>query len=314
MQSPDPQIHKQTTQKLLGKRTGILVFVLLFLSFLTLYHQVIAKLVNDWSVDENYSHGFLVVPLALYFAWERRNKFLQTTRHPHILGLLMVLCSLAVLLVGILGAEVFSTEISMIGVIAGSVWFLFGWQHLKVMLFPIAFLLLMVPIPALVFNEITLPLQFIASRFAEGSLILLGVPVLREGNVIHLPNIVLEVEEACSGIRSMVSLLTLGIVYGYFSESRQWMRVVLALATIPVAILTNGIRVAGTGAAALQYGAQAAEGFLHTFSGWFVFISACMLLLLCHRTLSWFFPLARSSQKPQVRDVTRAGHPLVNGE
>jgi exosortase len=252
-------------------------------SFFFLYADVLKKLVHDWSVDENYSHGFLVIPTALYLAWERKAQFARVLGSPNWAGLVAVLGSVALLIVGVLGAEVFTTEISLIGTIAGCVVFLFGWQALKVMLFPIAFLLLMVPIPAIIFNEITFPLQLLASRSAEIGLTMLQIPVLREGNVIHLANSSLEVAEACSGIRSLISLLTLGIMYGYFMEGRQWIRVYIALATVPVAIIANGFRVAGTGVAAHYIGRETAEGFFHTFSGWLVFISSALMLFLAHQ-------------------------------
>ena len=272
------------------KTTALMLLLLLGGSFGVLYREVIAKLVNDWSIDENYSHGFLVVPIALYFVWERRRRFLATQNHPSGWGLLVVLGSIGLLLAGVLGAEVFTTEISLIGTIAGSVLYLCGWGRLRVMFFPIAFLLLMVPIPAIIFNQITFPLQLLASRFGESALAMCRIPVLREGNVINLANTKLEVIEACSGIRSLITLLTLGVVYGYLMDARTWVRLCLALATIPVAIFANGFRVAGTGVAAHYYGLAAAEGFFHTFSGWLVFVAALMMLFVLYRVLVLLFP------------------------
>src|SRR5262249_47501802 len=156
---------------------------------------------------------------------------------PSLLGLVLTAAGLAMLVGGILGAEVFTTELSMLATVAGSVLFLLGWSHLRVMLFPIAFLTLMIPLPAILFNQITFPLQLLASSFGETALVIAGIPVLREGNVIHLPNTTLAVVEACSGIRSLISLLTLGIVYGYFMDSRTWARWVIAISTVPVAII-----------------------------------------------------------------------------
>ena len=265
-------------------------------SFGLLYGEVVVGLVRSWSVDDNYTHGFGVVPLALYFAWERRHRFLNTTAHPSPWGLVGVLASLCLLAVGVLGTEYFTSRISIIGAVAGSLLFLHGWRRLRVMAFPIGFLLLMIPIPEIVFNQIALPLQFAASSFAEQCLSLLRIPVWREGNVIHLARTTLEVEEACSGIRSLVSLLTLGIVYGYFTDPRGWIRLVLALSTLPIAILTNALRVAGTGAAAHRFGPQVAEGFLHTFSGWFVFITACLMLALLQGAIVWLVPEKASTR------------------
>jgi exosortase len=278
-------------------------------SFAVLYRNVILKLVSDWSIDENYSHGFLIVPLAAYFAWERRDRLRALPVEPSNIGLLVVLASIALLTFGVLGAEVFTTEVSMIGSLAGSILFLGGWARLRVLLFPLAFLLLMVPLPAIIFNQITFPLQLLASRFGESVLVISQIPVLREGNIIHLANTSLEVAEACSGIRSLITLLTLGIVYGYFMDNRGWVRTGVALTTIPVAILANGLRVAGTGIAAHHYGVAAAEGFFHSFSGWLVFIAAFLMLFLSHRLLVWRFPQSGSTlERPAVMV---AGSPTV---
>jgi exosortase len=260
-------------------------FLLLAGSVWLLYGAVIRHLVHDWIRDENYSHGFLIVPLALYFVWERRNRLTSLPMEPSNLGLVIVLGSLGVLLAGVLGAELFLTRVSLIGLTAGSIVFLLGWRALRVLAFPVALLLLMIPIPALIFNQIAFPLQLLASQVGETTLRTLGVPVLREGNVIVLANTSLEVAEACSGIRSLISLLTLGIVYGYFSDPRGGVRAAIALSTIPIAIASNGARVAGTGIAAHYIGPEAAEGFFHTFSGWLMFVAAFLMLFVVVRLI-----------------------------
>ena len=175
--------------------------------------------------------------------------------------------------------------------LAGLVLFLGGWRHLRTLAFPLAFLLLMIPIPAIVFNQVAFPLQLLASQFGTQLLGTLGIPVLREGNVIVLARTSLEVAEACSGIRSLISLLTLGIVLGYFSDRRRWVRVAVAIATVPVAIVTNGLRVAGTGVAAHYYGPRAAEGFLHAFSGWLTFAVAIVIVFGVQRVLATLCPV-----------------------
>jgi exosortase len=266
-----------------------MALVLLAISFALLYRHVIVKLVHDWATDDNYSHGFLIVPLACLFAWERRTRFRLAVRRPSNFGFLVALSSVALLLAGVLGAESFLTRISILGFLAGTILFLYGWAHLKIMLFPILFLILMIPVPAIIFNQIAFPLQLFASKFGEAGLIACRIPVLREGNIIILSNISLEVAEACSGIRSLISLVALGIVYGYFCDSRLWVRVALAFATIPIAIVTNGIRLAGTGIAAHVYGRGAAEGFFHTFSGWLVFAVAFVMLFLLHKMIRAVF-------------------------
>lgn len=283
-------------------RSAIIAGVVLTAAFALLYRQVVVKLVHDWGTDDNYSHGFLIVPVALYFAWERRDRLFAAVRQPSVLGLVVVLGSIATMIAGILGAELFLTRISIIGLTAGTVLFVLGWQHLRVLAFPIAFMLLMIPLPAIIFNQIAFPLQLLASKFGETTLQMCAIPVLREGNVIVLANTTLEVAEACSGIRSLVSLLTLGIVYGYFTDPRVWVRVTIALMTIPIAIVTNGARVAGTGIAASYFGPEAATGFFHEFSGWLVFIAAFAILFLVMRILLLIAP-NREPDEPRAAHV-----------
>ena len=257
----------------------------LLCSFGLLFWPIFTKLVYDWGHDDNYSHGFLIVPLAAYLTWERRARLSAIAPKPAGLGLVVVVGSVLVLLAGLLGAELFLTRIAIVGAIVGGVLFVLGWRHLRVLAFPIGVLLLMIPIPAIIFNQIAFPLQLLASRFGETVLRLFDVPVLREGNVITLANTQLEVAEACSGIRSLISLLTLGIVYGYFTDKRFLVRLAIALSTIPVAIVANGLRVAGTGIAAYHYGDEAAQGFFHEFSGWVVFVVSLVMLFVIHRTV-----------------------------
>jgi exosortase len=256
------------------------------IGFGVLYHAVLVKLVRDWVVDDNYSHGFLIVPIAAWLAWERRGRLADALLRPTWWGLAIIAASVMVLAAGVLGAELFLTRISMLGVMAGAVLFLYGLQPLRILAFPILFLVLMIPLPAIVFNQVAFPLQLLASRFGEMVLTLAGVPVLREGNVITLSNTSLEVAEACSGIRSLVSLITLAVVYGYVTDRRNWARVTLAAAAVPVAIVANGIRVAGTGLAAHYMGPEAAQGFFHEFSGWLVFVVAFVLLFGVQRLIA----------------------------
>ncbi len=252
---------------------------------LVLYWPVLVKLVHDWAYDGNYSHGFIIPPLVAYFVWERRGRLRQTPATPAMTGLLVVLAGLGVLLIGRLGADLFLTRISLVAVLVGAIAYLRGWATVAVLKFPLAFSLLMIPIPAVIFNQIAFPLQLVASSLGASVVAAAGVPVLREGNLIVLARTTLEVAEACSGIRSLVSLLTLGIVYGYLLDDRTWVRTAVALLTIPLAVLANGLRVAGTGLAAHYWGADAAEGFLHTFSGWLVFVLAFGLLALAAHLL-----------------------------
>jgi exosortase len=255
------------------------------LALVVLYLDVIVGLVKAWTTNPDYSHGFLIVPLCVYFVWERRRRLAALEVRPAVAGLGIVVASLLLLVAGQLGAEQFLARVSLIGVLAGSTVFVLGWAHARLLVWTFCFALLMIPLPSIVFNEIAQPLQLLASSVAEQSLLMFSIPVLREGNVIFLSSATLEVAEACSGIRSLVSLLTVGIVYGYFTEDRTSRRVILAVSTLPIAIAANALRVAGTGLLAHFAGQAAADGFFHVFAGWLVFMSAVVMLFVLQAVL-----------------------------
>jgi exosortase len=250
------------------------------------YLPVISSLVRQWASDENYSHGFLVAPIALLFAWKSRHALAATKPAPHAGGLVLVVFSLLLFIAGQLAAELFLTRVSLLGVAAGSIVFLRGPAHLRRLLFPFLLLLLVIPLPALVFNQIAFPLQLLASKTAESVLTAANVPVLREGNVLVLPNLSLEVAEACSGLRSLASLVALALILGKWTTPRPGGRIALALLSIPVAVIANAARVAGTGLATAWIGPAAAEGFFHEFSGWLMFVGAFAVLLGCARLIA----------------------------
>ena len=266
------------------------------LPLIWVYSRTLFGLIGQWTSDDNYSHGFLVVPLATYFVWERRGALTTAVARPSGLGLVAFALSLLMFMIGTLGAELFLTRVSLIGVLAGTVLLLYGPTHLRIAAFPLAFLLLMVPLPAIVFNQIAFPLQLLASNAGEWVIATAGVPVLRDGNILQLPSRTLEVAEACSGIRSLISLLMLSILLGYFTERRIWRRLMLAVATIPLAIVANAIRVAGTRLASEWISPAAADGFFHTFSGWLMFLVTCAGLLAIQNVLPRGRPRASASR------------------
>jgi EpsI family protein len=243
-----------------------------------LYHEVLADLWFDW--DRDNSHGFLVPVVSAYFVWERREALRALTLVPNWWGMAWLLAGATILLVGSIGAEMFSQRVSLIVILAGLVLLICGKDHLRLLSFPLAFLFFMIPLPAIVMNAIAFPLQIFAAKTAAFCLYNFGIPVLREGNVIVLAGTTLEVAEACSGIRSMQALMALSTVYAYFSEPSVWRRCALVVCSIPIAIIANAVRVSGTGVLAHYWGVEAAEGFYHTFEGWLVFVVAFILLLL----------------------------------
>jgi exosortase len=243
-----------------------------------LYKSILLRLVGQWWHDPNFSHGFLVPVFSLFILWQSRSRLASVPVKPSWWGLPILLFAIALLLVGVLGSELFLARISLLVLVAGLIVWFAGWQRFRLMLFPWAFLFFMIPIPAIVFNQLTLPLQILASRIAAAVLPLAGVPVLREGNVIHLPAMPLEVAEACSGIRSLLSLATLAAMYGYLREAKTSFRVILVLAAIPIAILANSFRIVGTGLLVQYWNPEMAEGFFHTLSGGLIFLFSLVLL------------------------------------
>ena len=254
----------------------MLVGLLLFL-----YWDVMQGLVSDWSNNPDYSHGFLVPLLSGYFVWERWDLLKNEACRPTLFGVAVLGGGLVLLVIGVIGAELYVQRVSLLLVLAGWAVLFGGWGYLWSLMFPIGFLLFMIPLPAIVVNAIAFPLQLFAAKVAAFSLFSLGIPVLREGNLIVLPGTTLEVAEACSGLRSLLSLLALGTVYAYFSQAIPWKRWALVILSIPIAIVANASRVSGTGILAHYYGVEAAEGFYHTFEGWMMFVVAFVLLLAC---------------------------------
>jgi exosortase len=257
----------------------------LAISISFLYKDVFFALVRQWWDDPDFSHGFLVPLIVIYLLWQRRQAVECLPLQPSWWGLAVVAAALGILLLGVLGAELFISRSSFILLLAGLVIFFLGWAQFRVLIFPWAFLFLMVPIPTILMNQITLPLQFMASNLAATLLRAAGVPVLREGNVIQLPTMSLEVVEACSGIRSLVSLITLAIVYSYFLEKNKAIRVLLVVSAVPIAIAANGLRIMGTGLAGIYWSPDKAEGFFHDFSGWVIFVLSLLMLSGLHRLM-----------------------------
>lgn len=249
------------------------------------YLPVIAQLVAQWNNDDDMGHGFFVPVLAGYIAWQKRDEFLAQPAKPSWMGLALVLYSAVQLCVATLGAELFLARTALVLAIIGAVWFLGGTKRLRVLAFPLFLLFFMIPIPAIIYNQITFPLQLLASRAAEWALMVIGIPVLREGNILELAGEKLSVVDACSGIRSLLSLTFLSLVYGYFFEKKTWLRVLLFVATVPIAIVANASRVTLTGILA-DIRPEYAHGFLHSASGMVIFMVALAILGVFHQMVN----------------------------
>ncbi|HTS71712.1 MAG TPA: exosortase/archaeosortase family protein [Terriglobia bacterium] len=250
-----------------------------------LYFSVLTRLAQDWWSDPNASHGFFVPVFSGYVLWKNRTRWASLPAKPTWHGLLIVALALSILIVGVLGADLFLSRSSLVILIAGLAIYFRGWRCFRAILFPWACLFLMIPIPTLLIGQLTYPLQILATRLAHAVLVACGIPVLREGNVLSLPALSLEVAQACSSIRSLLTMVTLAVIYGYFREPRVWRRIALVVAAVPIAIAANGLRIAVTGLMAQRWGAEMAEGFIHTFEGLFMVSLAFIMFLLVHGLL-----------------------------
>lgn len=261
------------------------------------YAPILYRLVLNWTSDQDMGHGFFVPLVAGYVVWRRRRRLSELPAEPNAWGLLIVIAAALLTLAATLGAELFTARLSFVFALAGTVLYLAGMPWLKALSFPLALLLFMIPIPQIIYARLTLGLQLLASELAEGLITISGIPVIRSGNVLELPHQTLNVVEACSGIRSLISLSFLSLVYAYFTDNRVWMRWALLLATVPIAIAANAIRVAITGLLT-QVDTLLAQGIYHEVEGYLVFVIALLALILTHRflgTLSQRFQGALSS-------------------
>ena len=263
---------------------------LLILGTAVVYANIFHGLFLDWINDENYSHGLLVPFISGYFVWQAREDLQRLPVRPANSGLLLVVFALLVLATGMAAQEYFSMRSSFILLLIGGVVYLLGWTWLKALALPIGFLFFMVPLPYIVYDAMAFPLKLLVAKISVIALKLMGVAVIREGNIITFPTTVLEVADACSGLRSLMSLLALGVALSIFTQKKISRRVLLVALTVPIAILTNMIRVIGTGLLAQHYGAAAAEGFFHEFAGMAVFVLAMVLLFAVGALLRKVWP------------------------
>ena len=316
------------------------------------YATVLGKLGHDWWTDENYSHGLLIPFIIGFILWSQRERLTRTAFRPSMAwGLAAVVFALLALWAGTAGAELYVQRISLVLMLAGTVLYFWGFRLLRLLIVPLFLLLLAIPIPTIVFNKIAFPLQLFASRCAVWAMTVFDIPVLRQGNVIELMPLgaretkKLEVVEACSGIRSLMTLVTLAVVFAYFTHPRGddggegpgaqasclpageatneahrmsalpaksfgfWRSTIIVLSAVPIAIFTNALRVSGTGILARYYGTQVADGFFHSFSGWVIYVIASLMLF----GVGWLLDRVNSTKKfsrkslRQIPNVQLAG-------
>jgi exosortase len=259
-----------------------------FLALLILlFFPVLKVMVQEWSGDEDMGHAFFVPLVAGYIAWQDRERIMAQPLKPFWPALALVVWGFCQMLLGFIGADFFLARTAFLIAIVGIIWTIAGTAVLKTLTFPLILLLFMIRIPMLIYQQITFPLQILASQVAEASLEMIGVPVLRAGNVLELPTRQLQVVEACSGIRSLLSLTFLSLAYAHFFDKRTWIKPVLFVATVPIAIIANAGRITLTGILS-EYKPEWADGVYHAFEGWVIFMVALGTLLLVHRLICRF--------------------------
>jgi exosortase len=249
------------------------------------YAPILYRMGVQWATDENMGHGFFVPVIAAWIAWQRKDQLLATPRQVNGWGLALVIWAGMQSLAATLGAELFTARLAFVMAIVGAVLFVGGTRWLRILSFPLALLLFMIPIPQILYARLTLSLQMLASELGETLIGWMGIPVIRTGNLLQLPSQTLDIADACSGIRSLLSLAFLSLVYAYFTDKRPWMRWALLIATIPIAIGANAIRVALTGLLS-EINTQYARGTYHEMEGYIVFVVALAALLIAHRLIN----------------------------
>jgi exosortase len=266
---------------------SVLNFFILTVLIAVLFAPVLISLMERWWKDSDYGHGFLVPVFSAFLLWRNRS-WTRIRPEPNAWGLGVITSSVLLLIAGSIAAEVFVSRVSLVLLLYGVALYFAGWKMLRSLVFPLGFLLFMIPLPAIIYYQITFPLQLLSSRLVAWTLQLVSIPVLREGNLLILPNYTLDVVEACSGIRSLIALVTLAVADGYFVGKRLWIRLVMVILIFPIAVFTNSVRISIAGVLTYTLGPASAEGYFHQFEGLITFFVALVLLFLAHSILRRF--------------------------
>ena len=264
----------------------LLLSALLFATFIIAYFPVWKRLVLTWYSSDEYSHGFFIVPLFFYILWRKKEILAEIPSRPSLWGLPLVIFSLLLYLFAHFAEIMTVTAFSMVLLLAGSVIYVYGFLLFKELLFPLSLLLFMIPIPAQIYSKLTIPLQLFVSKASVDMSSLLGLPIYREGNIIHLHDRTLQVVQACSGLRSMISLLTLSAIFSYLTLKSNLLRTILFLSGIPAAILVNIIRVVLMVLAFYYFNYDLSKGTTHTVFGMIIFILALLFIFIIKGILS----------------------------
>jgi exosortase D (VPLPA-CTERM-specific) len=280
---------------------GALVIAVLLFS----YRATIEGLFQQLLANEDYSGGLLIVPISVWLAWRKRDELSRLDVGPDWRGLGLMALAIAIFVVGELGAELFTTRVSLIVFLIGAVWLLYGWKAVACLRFALLFLFFILPLPGFIHRNMTFPLQLISSAMSVRLMQLFGYSVYREGNVIDIGFTQLQVVEACNGLRFILPMLTIGVLFAFLNWKPWWQRLVLIAACVPIAVLANIVRIAGTGVIAHIWGVKAAEGFFHDFSGWVVFMACLAVFVVLN------FGLDKIPRRPQPQRADAPSGPGV---
>lgn len=261
------------------KQTLIQIFILIA-GFVFVYHKAILMLISDWSKDPNFSHGFLIPFVALYMIWYKKNELGEIIPKPSLTGIVVIVCGMMIHMAGSLGSELFLMRFSMIITLSGIIIYFCGFEIFKRVLIPVAYLIMMIPIPTILWNQVAFPLQLFSAQLSAKAINMLNIPVFREGNILNLANTSLEVVDACSGIRSLTSLLALTGAFSFLAPLSIIKKWILFFSAVPIAVAVNVIRLTITGCMAAWIGPETAQGFLHDISGLIIFGAALILVYL----------------------------------
>ena len=269
-----------------GRWENIFLIGLTGLALLFVYFPFVQTLIEAWKTNEDYSHGYFIPFLAVYMIYIQRDTLRQMPIRASNSGFFVIVGGLLLLIAGKIGSEFFVQRFSLIIVLSGILLFLFGRQIFSRLLLPICYLIFMIPLPAIIWNQLAFPMQLFSSALTEKIVYMFGVPIFREGNVLHLSEMTLEVVAACSGLRSLVTMFALAGFLAFLSSrlstGRKWILFFLAA---PTAICANIVRLTSTAFLASRFGAKVAHGFLHDFSGVLVFLVGIVLLTTFYRFL-----------------------------
>lgn len=266
---------------------------------IVLFAQTLYSMAYEWVNNEDMGHGLFAPVVAGYVAWQDRERILRTELNPTWLGLLVVAFGFVSMVAGVRGADFFVARMGFIFGFFGVLLTLGGTNLIKRLWFPLIILMFMIRIPDFLYTRITFPLQLLASRMAEHLLNFIGIPVLRDGNVLELPSQRLSVVEACSGIRSLMSLALLSLVYGHFMDSKPWMRWALLAMSVPIAITVNGLRVTLTGIVS-EIDKDLAVGVFHSIEGFLMWGMALATLMAAHRTINYLYHRSAGNRVPAL--------------